>query len=358
MTWFAAGDGAWAARVTGAGIPLELFDARVDDDDFTLLAAAIRGAARERTLSDDDLYPLLVAFWNGHPPRVDWPPHAAVLARRCATALAAREPCQLGVSSLPTKRSVRVARDTVVAELQLTKADLLAAVTERWEHISSREMPEDGRCTLLAFAEHILLTPVASACVLLWSAQHSPCTATDPAEPNECPEWSPVPGDDWIDIIVTELACLGRPLDDALEDGDRATGLLASARAAVLDGPDGPALVAASIVRTSGWPGQRDLVTRLANRAVGYALDRAGDINTDDDDDDVVDAVRKQLMPGAHDLLGWARDPSFATLADPLGRARTGTEMLDDAARWLTWSVSHAAVHAVRAMRRHSPANA
>ena len=52
--------------------------------------------------------------------------------------------------------------------------------------------------------------------------------------------------------------------------------------------------------------------------------------------------------------MEWVRDPSIGTFDDYAGLARTGAEMLDRAADWLTWSLSHAAVQVAVALRRRA----
>lgn len=98
----------------------ELFD-EPGDHEIGLLGDSIMYAAWESTLSDADLYPLLVKFWTGRPPAVDWPPNAPAVARRCAEALASRDSCQLDVYLYgPTRESLKAALDAVVSDLGLT----------------------------------------------------------------------------------------------------------------------------------------------------------------------------------------------------------------------------------------------
>lgn len=114
----------WEARVRDAGVPVELFEADLNDYGFAFLEGSIMAALRDATLSDADVYPLLVRIWTGRPAATDWPPQAPELARRCATTLAGRSPCELGALNAPTDRSVQTARNAIVAELRLTPRDL------------------------------------------------------------------------------------------------------------------------------------------------------------------------------------------------------------------------------------------
>jgi hypothetical protein len=145
-----AGDAGWATRVAKAGVHVKLWDNDLDDHRFALLGATILRAVRESTLSDEDLYPLLVQFWIGRPPTVDWPPEAATIVRRCATELAAHGSCELDEwVYAPTNRSLLAARNTIFGELRLAPRELLVALADHWEELSHLEMPI--HCTLLTF---------------------------------------------------------------------------------------------------------------------------------------------------------------------------------------------------------------
>jgi hypothetical protein len=76
-------DAGWAARVIDAGVRLDLIERASDDDAFAQLGATIMRAVSKAELSDEDVYPLLVRFWNGRWPPARWPPHAPAVARRC-----------------------------------------------------------------------------------------------------------------------------------------------------------------------------------------------------------------------------------------------------------------------------------
>jgi hypothetical protein len=142
-------------------VPIDLWDTDLDERGFVLLAEMILRATREAALSDEDLYPLLVRLWNGRPPLVAWPPEAPAIARRCAVALAAQATCELdGATYAPTDRSVKAAGEAVVAELRLTSSELLSALADHWAEVADSEMPNGGS-SLLAFARHVLLDPVA-----------------------------------------------------------------------------------------------------------------------------------------------------------------------------------------------------
>ena len=97
-------DAGWAARVAGAGVRIDLWDTDLEDHEFVLLGATILRAARQGTLSDADLYPLLVRLWNGRLPTA-WPAGAPMVARRCATALAAQAACELEGATCAPDRS-------------------------------------------------------------------------------------------------------------------------------------------------------------------------------------------------------------------------------------------------------------
>ena len=94
----------------------------------------------------------------------------------------------------------------------------------------------------------------------------------------------------------------------------------------------------------------------LAHEAVQLALGHRANIDVESDNDEVIDNIQSQIMPGDDTLVAWIRDPTFATVLDPIGSARNGAEMLTQAADWLTWSVSRDAVEAVRPMLMSPPA--
>ena len=350
MTASAARDPGWIARVRAADIPIELFDAETDDDySIAWLEATILSAARQRSLSDDDLYPLLVRVWTGSYAAIDWPSEAPQIARRCATALAAEQPCELGALHLPTDQSIQTAHEAIVKDLGLTPADLLEVLADNWQHAEHLECRLDRRRTLLEFAGHVLIGPIAAACTLIWAAlnpREGRFEARRRPQPNG---WSPVAADAWTDVVHAELAVLGQPARDVPEDGDEAALLLAYARANVLRDLGGEGAVAASIVRTECSQGATDLVDALALGAVQFALERRDDIDVDTENEEIVDAIQHRIMAADDELVSWMRDPAFATLIDPVGSARTGGDLLLEDADWLTWSLTWAAVEAVRA---------
>ena len=117
-------DRGWADRVTDAGVHIDLWDTEINDYQFAMLAITILHAVRESTLSDEDVYPLLVRFWTGARPAIDWPPNAPKVARRCATALAARGTCKLdSFMYAPSDESLNAVREAIIADLGLTPAD-------------------------------------------------------------------------------------------------------------------------------------------------------------------------------------------------------------------------------------------
>lgn len=342
---------AWSARVRAAGVRLDLFG-EPGDEEFGVLGDSIMFAAWESTLSDADLYPLLVRFWTGDPPAVDWPPKAPAVARRCAHALATRGSCELDTYLYgPTGASLKAALDAVVADLGLTPGDLLAALADHWPQLESLEMPLNIECTLLAFARHALLDPVAGPCALLWSTLNAESGTASRVEPMGWEHWSPLGGDDWSEVVAAELARLGRPVVGVPSDEDEAGELLASARATVLQLHGGRGLVAESIIRTLGWPGGTDLIDGLAASAVDLGLRHIDEVNAQKDNEDIVDVIQGRLIPQDDELREWIRDPAFGTLRDDAGAACTGAEMLEEAAGWLTWSLARASVEVVRAVR-------
>ncbi len=204
---------------------------------------------------------------------------------------------------------------------------------------------------MLAFARHVLLDPVAGACALLWSTLNAESGTASRIEPMRWDHWSPLRPDDWSEVVAAELARLGRPVVSAPNDGEETGELLASARAAVLQLPGGRGLVAESIVRTSGWPGETHLIDGLAATAVDLGLQRIDAVSVETENEDVIDAIEGHLMPRDGDLRDWIRVPGLGTLRHDGGAARTGAEMLEEAAGWLTWSLARASVEAVRAVR-------
>ena len=80
----------WAARAVKAGVRMDLLDVETDDYAFAVFGLTIVRTVTEASLSDDDVYPLLVRYWNGDWPLVDWPPDAP--GGRAAVRHGAREP--------------------------------------------------------------------------------------------------------------------------------------------------------------------------------------------------------------------------------------------------------------------------
>jgi hypothetical protein len=178
-------------------------------------------------------------YWIGWSPTVDWPPQAPALARRCAAVLAKRATCEMEAwMYAPTDASLQAARNAIADELRLTPADLLAALADHWEQLADLEMPIGDACTLLAFAQHVLLEPVVGACAFLWSTLESPPSGPAPAETPTWADWSPVERDDWNAIVAPELDCVGQPTQRVPDHGDEAGALLVPTRAAELDATD------------------------------------------------------------------------------------------------------------------------
>lgn len=337
----------WATRVASAGVRLEMLERKLEGPEAELLAGSVLRAARSGALCDRDLYPLLVRLWTGGPPLVDWPPKAAEVARRCATALAAQHQCDLALSSwTPGQRSLQQAREAIVRDLDLVPRDLLIVISDRWPEVASSPMPCDGTQSLLAFAQHVLLEPVVGACALIWSTLQ-PVTG----DPGEWEAWSPLATGAWCHVAHTELKLLGGD-GDVPDDVERADEMLASQRAVALEAGASPAFIAASIVRTGGWPGGKELAVGLAARALELAMDALADADPETHTDATAEAIVSHLIPAAGTLVRWTREPSFARLAVPQGSAQTGADMLQLAARWLAWSFTTAAVDVVVAMRR------
>jgi hypothetical protein len=252
----------------------------------------------------------------------------------------------------PRDESLRAAREAVITDLALTQRDLLAALTEHWEQLADLEMPTGGGCSLLAFAQHVLLEPVVGACALIWSMLETNTSTATADATVAWDEWCPLTSGDGSAVVASELARVGRPAEHVPEDADAAAQLLAAARAALLGCDDGPALVAASIVRTSGWPGATDIIAPIAAQTVDLALRHLDAADPRTDNDELVDLIQTRLMPSDELLIGWARDPSFGTLRDPAGSSRTGAKILNDAADRLIWSLARAAVEVTAARRR------
>jgi hypothetical protein len=251
---------------------------------------------------------------------------------------------------MPTDKSVRMAREAISVELQLKPIGLLAVLADHWSTVSGIKMPRSEGRTLLAFAEYVLLEPVSAACALIWSALDRPPSVKF-AKTDEWNEWAPLAGRDWNDAVRIELARLGLPVDTLAEDNGAE--LLASARAQVLRTRAEPALIAESIVRTSGWPGQPKLIDGLANHAVSLALEQMSDSGSESDNDTIVAEIQRNMTPRPEVLIGWTRDPSFGTLYDYCGDASTGAEKHHEAVFWLTWILARSAVEVVVALRDH-----
>jgi hypothetical protein len=358
MTWPPTDDSGWADRVTAAGVRIDLWDTDLDDYQFAILAITILHAVRESTLSDEDVYPLLVRFWTGTRPAIDWPPNAPQVARRCATVLAARGTCELdSFISAPSDESLNAAREAIIADLGLTCGGLLSILADHWEQLAPLKMPLEGEYTLLAFARDVLLEPVVGACVHIWSTLDTGSASLPaPAQMLAWNGWCGDTSDQWASVIATEPTRLGQPVQHVPDDVDEATMRLAAARAAALQTHDEVAAIAASIVRTTTWPGDTDLILPLAIRAMDLARQHLDDINPDTDNDHLVDEIQRELLPPAHALIEWIRDPSFGTILDYAGFSRTGAEMLHQAADWITWTLANDAMEVFRAMLDVPPA--
>jgi len=341
-----------------AGVRVDLWDGELDDYEFALLGRTILRAASESRLSDDDLYPLLVRLWAGDWPRVDWPPDAPALTRRCATRLAAK-----GVSLVdamlcaPGDESLHAAREAIVADLNLTAGGLLCVLAEHWEDLAGAEMPIAGGRSLLAFARDMLLEPIVGVCAMLWATLDSAPGTVNATATIAWIEWSPGDNHNWIDLSVNEAVRLGHPAPEMPIDGEQASALLAAAGAHMLRAPGGSAAVTESLVRTSGWPGETDLIDPLASRALDLAMAQIDGVDPNTDNDDIVDSIGARLTPPGDVLKEWVRDPSFGTLSEYVGVARTGDELLREAAGWLTSSLARGAVD-VAAATRPAPSHA
>ena len=164
--------------------------------------------------------------------------------------------------------------------------------------------------------------------------------------------WSLDAGNQWPSVIATELARLSQPAQHIPDDVDEATMLLAAARAAALQTHNEITQIAASIVRTTAWPGDTERVLPLTTRAMDLARQHLHDIDPEADNDDLVDKIQSELLPPAHELVEWIRDASIGTIIDDAGLSRTGAEMLHQAADWLTWTVARDALDVFIAARQ------
>lgn len=359
MTRPPAVDNDWDARVVQAGVRVDLWDNDRDDFDFALLSDTILRASSESRLSDDDLYPLLVRLWVGGWPQVDWPPAAPALTRRCATALAAKGSSVMdAMLRAPTTQALTAAREAIIAELDLTEGMLLSALADRWEQLADAELPIDSGRTLLAFARNVLLEPTVGACAMLWSTLESTPGTVTCAAAIAWDDWSPIDIDDWSGVVASEIARLGLPVQPMPADGDVVAGFLASARASVLRANGGLSAIAESLVRTSCWPGDTALIDPLASRALKLAMQHVDAIDPETDNDDICDSIQLRLIPPDAALKLWVRDPSFGSLSDHTGSARTGVELLHEIVGWLTWSLARDAVDIAGVMGRVSSPDA
>lgn len=337
---------------------LVAWDGDLDDYAFALLGASILRAARDSLLSDEDLYPLLVRFWTGDWPQVDWPANASALVRRCATVLAARGTGAFDAWTFaPTVQSRDVAREVIVTELCLTPTRLLAALQDHWDDLADAEMPIDSGRTLLAFARNVLLEPIVGAVGMLWSTLRCAPGTVQPTAAMSWEEWSPI-DDDLCALAVNELDRLGLPAPRPPADDYEAAAWLARARAPILRAPGGSPQVAKSLVRTTGWPGDTELVDPLAARGLELALGYIHEVAPGTDNDGIVDSLQVRLMPPDDVLKGWVRNPTFGTISDHLGVSRTGAEVLHQAAYWLTLRIALDAVDVVAAMCQMTPPRA
>jgi hypothetical protein len=350
---------AWVARVATAGVRVGLFNTLDNDDDYLALQTSILTAARDATLSDEDLYPLLARYWIGRPP-FDWPPDAAAVARRCAVALAGR-PVELELDAgRPSDRTRQLAQQAVIEDLQLTPPELLAVLADHWQQLARWQVPRAWEYSLLDIARQLLLEPVAGACIVLWSTLQ-PAAVTPAAGPaasglSGWDTWSIDFDDDvqvWIQVTEAELVRLGQPALRMADSLYEIAVLLARARAFLILERGDLELVAASIVRTTGWPGDRAIMTRLSERALELALGHVDDMLLRAGLGglaDITDAITRRLMPSEDALTEWVRDPSFARLGRLGGFVETAEEMRHDAARWLNWTLADAAVEVLLEM--------
>ena len=351
-------DPAWVARVKAAGVPLELIDSLGDDREYFALQRAILHAAHDALLSDEDLHPLLVRNWSGYWPAVNWLPNAPALTRRCAAILASQQICEFDRTiDLPTHDSMKAVRDVIIAELGLTPTNLLTVLADHWPQLRDLEMPDEGSCSLLSFAEDVLLRPLISACVQIWIVVDQPPPHTPPASAPGSPDawmsWTgPQRNGEWRPAFGDELARQGHAVDHVPDDFEVADELLASARAARLKEHGDTTLIADSIVRICGWPDDTTILTPIARKAIQLALDRVLESHDDTDEEQLVDAIQRDLIPPDDTMLSWIRDPSVGRYEDDAGLARTGAEMIERAVDWITWDVAQQAYLVARATHR------
>ena len=101
------------------------------------------------------------------------------------------------------------------------------------------------------------------------------------------------------------------------------------------------------MARTTGWPGDRAIITQLSQRALALALGHIDDMLLRAGMGglaEIAGAVARELMPSDDVLTGWVRDPSFARLGRLSRRQDTAEGMRRDAAQWLNWTIAYAAV--------------
>ena len=234
------------------------------------------------------------------------------------------------------------------------RAELLAVLADHWQQLARRQVPSGWQYSLLDIARQLLLEPVAGACIVLWSTlQPAAVTpAAGPAAPglSGWDTWSIDFDDDehvWIQVAGAELVRLGQPALRLVDRVHDSAVLLARARADLIRERGDLELVSASIVRTTGWPGDRAIITPLSQRALELALGhiddmllrvRMGGLA------EIAAVVARQLMPSDDALTEWVRDPSFARLGRLSRRQDTAEGMRRDAAQWLNWTLAYAAV--------------
>ena len=78
-----------------------------------------------------------------------------------------------------------------------------------------------------------------------------------------------------------------------------------------------------------GWRSHAEVAV-IATSITRRHLD---DIKPDTDNGHLVDKIQNELLPPAHALTEWIRDPSFGTIIDYAGLSRTGAEMLSPSRR-------------------------
>jgi len=116
-------------------------------------------------------------------------------------------------------------------------------------------------------------------------------------------EWTPVMSDDWSGVVAAEMALLGRPTPQLPAGADQCAEVLACSHAMSLGVRGGAARVAASIVRTSGWPGETDTIDPIAGRAVECAMDRVDDVDPESDNAQLVEVIQRRLLPADEVLI-------------------------------------------------------